>query len=181
MDALVAVSFCSTLSIALSKALPIKNSRERSVSVRCGFAYDPATPTIYPLLVDKSLALLCLVPVQYQAVPEGQSRARISGALVAIVQRPRKCRLDVSDGLPTKLIGRSEGLRRLGKSQCALRCLPCPATYKLSPCLSLGLWNAGLDALDLAGPKAGDSSLVLGAREVLRADRALKVRERSAD
>jgi hypothetical protein len=39
-------------------------------------------------------------------------------------------------------------------------------TYKLPPCLALRLGDAGFDALDLAGPEAGDCALVLWAREV---------------
>jgi hypothetical protein len=50
-------------------------------------------------------------------------------------------------------------------------------TYKLLPGLALGLRNARLDALDLAGPEARHGSLVLWAREVGGSDGALELGE----
>ena len=45
--------------------------------------------------------------------------------------------------------------------------------------LTLGLRNAGLDVLDLAGPKSSEDTLVLGTRE-LRPNGSFEIRDGSA-
>lgn len=65
------------------------------------------------LLVSKGLALLSLVPVQNQSIPEGQSGSCIGSRFVAVVQRASERGLDVLDGFGSELIGVREGFGRL--------------------------------------------------------------------
>lgn len=64
--------------MALSSALPIKNSRERSgIDISLRLNKRAMQPTIKSLLVCKSLPLLGLVPVNDQAVTESERCAGV--------------------------------------------------------------------------------------------------------
>lgn len=83
-----AISFMPTLSMALSRARPIKNSRERSAASQ--HRYMPQL-TIHPehtidtLLIRKRVPLLRLVPFNNQTITEGERRAGVSrtGTLIS--------------------------------------------------------------------------------------------------
>lgn len=79
-----AASFIPTLSIALSNALPMRNSRERSTYYLANFheadwEVQAVAPTIDPLLVGERLTLLRLIPLNNQTISESQRSARIRG------------------------------------------------------------------------------------------------------
>jgi hypothetical protein len=69
--------------------------------------------TVYALLVSKGLTLLCLIPVQDQAIPKGKGGSSISGGLITVEEGSRKGRLDMADGVSGKVVGRREGLGHL--------------------------------------------------------------------
>lgn len=68
----LATSLRPTLSMALSKALPIKNSRERSATYQPGSGGCPEdlARTINTLLICKGLSLLRSVPFYHEPIPE---------------------------------------------------------------------------------------------------------------
>lgn len=181
------MSFDSTLSIALSRARPIKNSSDRSAKCQLPKRLSRTRHlTVYALLISKRLALLSLVPVQDQTVPERQGSSTICSPLIAVEQRARKCSLNVSDGLLVELVWCGERLRHLLTYQYvphivwsypAIRVLG-GSTYELPPCFTLGLWDAVLDSLDLTGAETGHRPLVLGAGEVGWPNGTLEISER---
>ena len=80
-DKPLATFFSPTFNMALSKALPIKNSRERStgfVSFRTWIAI--LTITVNSFLIGKGLPLLSFVPVDDQAIAEGQCSSGVGGS-----------------------------------------------------------------------------------------------------
>jgi hypothetical protein len=92
----------------------------------------------------------------------------------------------VSDGLLVKLVRCGEGLGHLVLSvphivwsYPAIRVLSGP-TYEFPPCLTLGLRDAVLDSLDLAGAETGDCPLVLWASEVRGPNGTLEISQRGA-
>lgn len=114
MDLLEAISFCSTLSMALSRARPIKNSRERSEFIRgCSTSKFPTSLTVYTLLVSKGLTLLRLVPVQDQAIPEGEGSSSVGSRLVAVEEGACEGSLDMANSVFRKVVWRREGLGHL--------------------------------------------------------------------
>jgi hypothetical protein len=77
-----AASFIPTLSIALSNALPMRNSRERSTYYLANYHKGDwdiraVAPTIDPLLVGEGLTLLRLIPFNDQTISESERGARI--------------------------------------------------------------------------------------------------------
>lgn len=69
--------------------------------------------TVYALLISKGLTLLCLVPVQDQAIPEGKGGSRIRGGLIAVEEGARQGSLDVANGVFGKVVGSRERLGHL--------------------------------------------------------------------
>lgn len=93
---LVAASFCCTLSMALSNARPIKNSRERSrINQRIGYVGMTWCRTVDTLLVRKRLILLRLVPVDDQTVSERKRSASIRSSTCSISSVEHHC-IDLS-------------------------------------------------------------------------------------
>ena len=145
--------------------------------------------TVYALLISKSLALLCLVPVEDQTIPERQSGSSICSRFIAIEQRASKGGLDVTDSLFVELIRCGERLGHLWLYQYPTlhyeatpqsRYSKDQLTYKLPPGFTLWFWDAVLDSLDLAWAEAGHGPLVLGASEVCRPNGSLEVSKRGA-
>jgi hypothetical protein len=70
-----------TLSIALSRARPMRNSRDKSDNIsECPcFISGSVSPTVDPLLICKGLTLLRLVPFDDETVSEGKSCTRVGG------------------------------------------------------------------------------------------------------
>ena len=139
-------------------------------------------------MVSKCLALLCLVPVQNQAIPERQGRSSVCSRLIAVEQRARKGSFDVTNSLLVEFIRRGERLGHLLSYQYPTSCNEATPqsrysngrlTYELPPGFTLRLWNAVLDGLDLTGAETGHSSLVLWTTEGW-SNRPLQVSERSA-
>lgn len=148
----------------------------------------PCLLTVYALLVGKSLALLRLVPVQDQAVAEGQRSSSVGCRLVAVEKGTRKSGLNVTHSIFGEVISRGEGLGHLIETLINaqfLHAIPrgcagrCQLTYKLPPGLTLGLWNACFDALDITGAEAGHRPLVLRTSEA-RSNGALELGKRGA-
>lgn len=119
IDLPFAMSFKPTFSIALSKARPMRNSRERSASP---LALSPPSKdmlllrTVDTLRVSKGLVLLGFVPLDDQSITECQCRAAVccpvffqpslhrsacmgSLRLIAVVHRPSQGRLNMSHHL----------------------------------------------------------------------------------
>jgi hypothetical protein len=69
--------------------------------------------TVYTLLVSKGLALLRLVPVQDQAIPEGEGGSSIGSGLIAVEERAREGSLDMANSVSGKVVWRREGLGHL--------------------------------------------------------------------
>jgi hypothetical protein len=165
MSLLVAISFCSTLSMALSRARPIKNSRERSgfISWVRPLMYPSDILTVNALLVSEGLALLRLVPVQDQAVSEGQGRSSVGGGFIAVEEGARKSGLDMANSVFRKVVCRREGLGHLLEWSVIspLGDALSQLTYKLPPCLALRLWNTRFNALDVTGTETRYCPLVL--------------------
>jgi hypothetical protein len=104
--------------MALSKARPIRNSRDKSIYV--SFVFSACTLcflTVHALLVSKSLTLLRFVPVHDQAISEGQCGSRVRGRLIAVEQRTCKGSFDVTNSFSLKLVRRGEWLGHLRYSQ----------------------------------------------------------------
>lgn len=78
------------------------------------------------LAVGKCLALLGLVPLQNQAVTEGQARGGIGCGFVAVEHAAGQCRLDVSNDFILEAVLASKGLDLV-----------------FGPCCTLGLWDGG--------------------------------------
>jgi hypothetical protein len=134
--------------------------------------------TVYTLLVGKSLRLLSLVPVENQAVSEGEGRAGVGGGLIAVVQGAGEGGLDVADGLFLELFGGREGLRELWESvnsrswsnsaNWTIELLPHPIRpigTRLTCFLQASLWGSGILASTLLispGPNPVTVRLCLG-------------------
>ena len=250
----VATSFSPTLSIALSRALPIRNSRDRS-SIHDQYQRYPQRGdlpnnllTVDTLLIGKGLALLRLVPINDEPIPERQgcsgigrpgkvsvelfmaqrkfvqityNSSQLNNDRASVVSMcltasfyfssaypldffPSKyvCRASSPQcpSLPTRCHSRSVSrvsgsllsmadsprirpwMRILGHSascQPALPTEPSPlrsfrslarnrlgVTNKFSPSFPLAFWDACFNIRDLSRTEAGDSTLVLWAREV---------------
>jgi hypothetical protein len=73
-------------SMALSRARPIKNSKDRSVMMLSSAPNSPGllALTVYTFRVHKCLVLLRLVPGDNQAVTEGQGCARVCRTVLMI-------------------------------------------------------------------------------------------------
>jgi hypothetical protein len=70
-------------------------------------------PTVYTFLVAKGLCLLCLIPVEDQAVAEGERSSGIGGGFIAVVEGTRKGRLDMTDSLSLEVVGSTKVLGHL--------------------------------------------------------------------
>jgi hypothetical protein len=129
------MSFMPTFSIALSKARPIKNSRERSANPVSDKSHSKLhhRPTVDPLLVGKCLALLSPIPLDNQSISERQCGARVS--------RPESLLSASSHALSVWNLSVRTAHRNCtetgrGSSRCGARILSakrCQLTQRLSP------------------------------------------------
>ena len=78
--------------MALSKARPMRNSRERSGpgSVKCSPTAQERH-TVDSLLISKGLSLLCPIPLYDEAVPEGEGSTRIGRSAINISIKVELC------------------------------------------------------------------------------------------
>jgi len=131
--------------------------------------------TVYALLIRESLALLGLVPVQDQTVPERQRRSSIRSRLITVEQRTCKCSLNMAHSLLLELIRRGEGLGHLYGCQYSTPRVHPKATPQrrklrnhsiaLTNFLHASRWGSGILASTLLmspGPKPVTVRLCLG-------------------
>ena len=79
----LATSFNPTFSMALSRARPIRNSKERSGDISTlDLAFLDSWHTVYALLVSERLSLLSLVPFDHKSIAERQSGAGVCSSKI---------------------------------------------------------------------------------------------------
>ena len=168
--------------MALSKALPIRNSRERSSPLSTAYLSQLTQNVQYTRFWSANVCACCVL---FQSKTNRSRNASAVPPYAADSSQLYRERASVVSIWRTASFSNSSGVSK-GLGVCVTLVYKWYGgawvnwTYKLPPSLTLWLGNARLYALDLARTEARHSPLVLWPGEVCRPNRTLQVGQRGA-